>query len=124
MTKFREINLHSGTRILLGRDEKSNDELVRKFKGKKNTILHTVAPGSPFCVIEKQILNEDVYSAGVFCAKYSQNWRDYKKDIKVSVFTGKDVSKPKRLKLGTWKVKKSKTITIKKGDILKLEKLE
>ena len=50
--KFREFKLGKG-KIFLGRDAKNNDELVKKFKGKENVILHTVKPGSPFCVIEK-----------------------------------------------------------------------
>ena len=52
--KFREIILESGTKILLGKDEKSNEELMKKFKGKENLILHTSKPGSPFGVIEKE----------------------------------------------------------------------
>ena len=120
--KFREIILESGAKFLLGKDKESTDELVKKFKGKRNTILHTVYPGSPFCVIEKQVLSGDVYAAGVLCARYSQGWRDNKSDVKVSIFTGKDVSKPAGLKPGTWKVKKSKTITVKKEDILRFEK--
>ena len=120
--KFREIVLESGAKFLLGKDAESNDELMKKFHGKKNMIVHTVAPGSPFCVIEKQIFTGDVYAAGILCARYSQDWRDNKSDIKVSVFTGKDIKKEKSMKMGTWKVKKSKTITVKKRDILRLIK--
>ena len=39
--KFREIELESGEKITLGKDEKNNDELMKKFKGKENTIIHT-----------------------------------------------------------------------------------
>jgi predicted ribosome quality control (RQC) complex YloA/Tae2 family protein len=120
--KFREIALESGTKFLLGKDEKSNDELMKKFEGKNNIILHTIAPGSPFCVIEKIVFKGDVYAAGVLCARYSQKWRDNKEDVIVSVFTGKDIKKEKGMKTGTWKVKKSRTIIIKKEDILKIIK--
>ncbi len=122
MTKFRQIILVSGAQFLLGKDENSNDELMKKFKGKKNTIMHTAAPGSPFCVIEKKIFSGDVYAAAVACARYSQDWRDNKSDVLVSVFTGKDISKPRGFKPGTWEVKKSKIITVKKKDILRFEK--
>ena len=37
----------------MGKNADSNDELVNNFRGKENLILHTVKPGSPFCVIEK-----------------------------------------------------------------------
>ena len=121
-TKFREIILDSGTRLILGKDEESNDALMKKFRGKNNIILHTLAPGSPFCVIDKMVFEGDIYATGVICARYSQDWRDNKEDVKVSVFTGKDISKPKEVKTGTWKVKKAKSITIKKEDILKIEK--
>ncbi len=121
--KFREMILKSGTRILLGKNAENNDELVKKFKGKENTIIHTVAPGSPFCVIDK--LNpskEEISASGAICARFSQDWRDNKKNVRVNIFTGKDVNKERGMKVGTWKVKKSKTKTIKKKEIIKIKK--
>lgn len=121
--KIRKIILSSGTGVILGRDEDSNDYLMNDFKGKENTILHTVASGSPFGVIEKiKPTKSEIYEAGVYVAKYSQDWRDNKKDVKISVFTGEVISKDNGMKAGLWKVKKSKTIAIKKKDILKIEK--
>jgi predicted ribosome quality control (RQC) complex YloA/Tae2 family protein len=118
---FRKICLKSGANIILGKDEDSNDYLMEDFKGKSNVILHTVAPGSPFGVVDElKTSKEDIYEAGVFIARYSQDWRDNKENVKVSVFTGKDISKEKGMKPGLWKVKKSKTINIKKKDILKI----
>ncbi len=122
--KFREIKLENGTKILLGKDAESNDELVRQFKGKENIILHTVAPGSPFCVIDE--LNpskQTIHLSGAYCARFSQDWRDHKSDVKIHEFTGKDVKKPFfGKKTGTWKItKKPKVIKIKKEDIKKLE---
>jgi len=117
--KFREFNLKSGAKILLGKNAKNNDELVQKFKGKENIILHTVAPGSPFCVIDN--LNpskEDIKEAGIICASKSQDWRDNKRDVKMHIFSGKDVKKPLFAKPGTWRINgKAKTIIIKKEDI-------
>ena len=119
--KFREKVLTSGAKILLGKNAENNDELVRKFEGEKNIIIHTVAPGSPFCVIDNfKPSKEDIIEAGTYCARYSQDWRDNKKNINVSIFDGKNVSKEKGMKAGMWKVKKSKKITIKKKDIEKL----
>ena len=121
--KFREIKLESGTKILLGKDENGNDELMKKFKGKKNIILHTAKPGSPFCVIEDlNSSNNDIKTSGAVCASYSQDWRDNKKEVIVHVFTGRDISKRIWMKKGSWKVKNPKVIKIKKKDIEKIEK--
>lgn len=121
--KSREIILKSGIKIFLGRNAESNDELMKKFKGKKNIIIHTVASGSPFCIIEKLNPNlKEIKEAGTICASKSQDWRDNKSDVKINIFTGKDVNKTKGMKVGTWKVKNSKTKIIKKSEIEKCQK--
>ena len=122
MAKFREKILASGAHIILGRDKESNEELVKKFQGKSNKIFHTAARGSPFCVIDKSVSDEDVYATAVICARYSQDWRNNKKDVKVNVFTGKDVYKSEKMLIGAFGVKKSKSVVVKKSDILKLLK--
>jgi len=115
---YRKKVLKSGTEILLGRDEESNDELMREYKGRENIILHTVASGSPFGVILKDKPTKDeINECGTFVARYSQDWRNHKKDISVHVFTGKDTSKKFWMKKGSWKVKNANTLTIKKRDI-------
>jgi predicted ribosome quality control (RQC) complex YloA/Tae2 family protein len=119
--KFREINLESGTRLLLGKNADNNDELMNKFVGKKNIIMHTAAPGSPFCVIENLGKRKDKKKAAVICAKFSQDWRDHKQDVLINVFTGKNISKARRMKTGTWKVGKCKVIRVKKEDIKKFK---
>ena len=123
---FRKITLNSGTGIILGRDEDSNDYLMNDFKGKENIILHTAAPGSPFGVIEPKKektkpTKTEIYEAGVFVARYSQDWRDNKSDIRINIFTGKDVYKSEDMPIGTFGVKKSKLIKIKKEEIQELK---
>lgn len=123
--KFREFYLREDNKILLGKDEGSNDTLMKKFEGKENIILHTAAAGSPFGVIvslKDKAAKKDILLGGAIVASYSQDWRDNKGDVNVHVFTGKDVSKPKNYKPGSWKVKKFKIIKIKKDDIIKFEK--
>ena len=117
--KYREKTLKSGIKVFLGKNAENNDELVKEYKGKENIILHTVAPGSPFCVItSNKVSKKDIYEAGAICASKSQDWREHKSDIKVHEFTGKDVRKPLFFaKKGTWKVNKVKTLNIKKKDI-------
>ncbi|MFH1787336.1 MAG: NFACT RNA binding domain-containing protein [archaeon] len=123
MAKFREIKLKTGAKILLGKNAENNDELVKKFKGKLNVILHTVAPGSPFCVIDESNPSRETLSlSGAYCAKYSQDWRDNKSDVRIHQFTGKEVKKPFFTKKGTWKIiKNPKVIRIKKEDIKNLK---
>ena len=107
---------------MLGSTAENNDELMKKFKGEQNIIMHTVSPGSPFCVIDNLSPSEkDVNLSGVYCARYSQDWRDNKKDVKISIFTGKDINKERNMKTGMWKVKKTKTKTIKKKEIENLK---
>lgn len=121
--KFREFALKSETKIFLGKDENSNDDLMKEFKGKGNIILHTVAPGSPFCVIDKlNPTKDEIKEAGIICASKSQDWRDNKRDVKMHVFSGKDIKKPFFSKAGSWKIiGKAKVIKIKKKDIEKLK---
>lgn len=117
--KFREFISSSGNKIFLGKNAKNNDELIKKFYEKENIILHTVAPGSPFCVIENlNPTKKEIKEAAIACASKSQNWRDNRQDVKVSVFSGKEVKKEKGMKEGTWGVKKkSKMINVKKREI-------
>jgi|TARA_Y100000310_G_scaffold345223_1_gene462853 predicted ribosome quality control (RQC) complex YloA/Tae2 family protein len=122
--KFRErIIPELGTKLLLGKNEENNDELMKQFKGKENTIIHTAAPGSPFCVIEENLkpTKQIISASGSICVGYSQDWRDNKGDVMVDVFTGKDISKNIFMKKGTWKVKHAKKLKIKKEDILKFK---
>jgi predicted ribosome quality control (RQC) complex YloA/Tae2 family protein len=122
--KTREFTLHSGIKIFLGKDSKSNDELVKLYEKKSNIILHTAKPGSPFCVIEKlKPTKEEIKESAVICASKSQDWRDNKKNVIVHIFTGKDVYKEKNMKTGTWGLKKKpRIILIKKEEIKKLVK--
>jgi len=121
--KFREIDLTSEKKILLGKNAKQNEELVDQFKGKGNVILHTANPGSPFCIIwDLKSTIKDVKEAAIYCASYSQDWRDKKSDVKIHQFTGRDVYKRKGMKEGTFGVKKYKLIKVKKEDIKKCKR--
>lgn len=120
---FREILMSSDKKLLLGKDAQTNEELVKRFRGKENTILHTSKPGSPFCIIDDlSSTKEDIKEAAVVCAKYSQDWRDNKRSVVIHVFDGKNVFKRKGMAIGTFGVKKFKEIKVKKRDIIKFEK--
>ena len=117
--KPREIMLSTETRIFLGKNSEGNDELVKSYSGKENTILHTAKPGSPFCIIEKlKPTKEEINLSAVICASKSQDWRDNRRDVTVHIFTGKEVYKEKGMKSGTWGLKsKPKLIKVKKREI-------
>lgn len=117
--KPRKFVLGSGNSILLGKNSENNDELVKLYLGKENTILHTAKPGSPFCVINKlNPTKEEIKESAIICASKSQDWRDNKNDVIVHVFTGKDIYKEKIMKSGTWGLKsKPKLIKIKRKEI-------
>ncbi len=121
MVNFREYVTESGLRVLGGKSAETNDELVNRA-GSKDILLHTNAPGSPFVNVGKDPSKNDLKEASVFCAKYSQDWRDSKKDVVVNMFKRSDMNKDNIMKAGSWSVKKQEKIKVKKEDILKFEK--
>lgn len=120
MVKFRKFVTSSGLEVFGGRDSANNDELVFAAKP-TDCLIHTVLPGSPFVNVGGEATKEDVKEAGIFCAKYSQAWRDSKKDVSVNIFRRCDMVKDKRMKGGTWGVKGETRMRVRKGDILRLE---
>ena len=118
--KFREYILSSGLKVFGGRDAENNDELVRAANP-KDVLLHTAEPGSPFVNVGEKPSKADLKEAVVFCAKYSQDWRNSKKDVIVNKFMRSDMDKSPKMKVGSWSVKKQERIKVKKADILKFE---
>jgi predicted ribosome quality control (RQC) complex YloA/Tae2 family protein len=117
--KPHEIILSSGKKIFLGKNAETNDELVKEFEGKDNIIMHTVVPGSPFCIIEElKPTKKDIREVAIICASKSQDWRDNKGNVFIHQFTGKGVYKNKSMKRGTWGLKsKPKKIKVLKKEI-------
>jgi predicted ribosome quality control (RQC) complex YloA/Tae2 family protein len=124
MVNFREFITSSGKHVLAGKDAQSNERLVEQA-GTEETVLHTKAPGSPFANIKlkekEKTSKKDIRESAVFCARYSQDWRDNKRDVIVHYFKGKDIYKEKEMKLGTFGVKNTKEIKVKKEEIEKFE---
>ena len=116
--KFKEIITNSGKLVLAGKNAKNNEELISQI-GDDEIVLHTVASGSPFVNIKGKANRKDIKEAAIFCARYSQDWRNNKRDVKVERFKGKDIYKEKGMKLGTYGVRKFKLIKVKKKDIEK-----
>jgi predicted ribosome quality control (RQC) complex YloA/Tae2 family protein len=120
MVNFREFVTSSGLKVFGGRDAENNDKLVWEANT-KDILLHTNAPGSPFVNIGENPSKKDTKESAVFCAKYSQNWRNSKRNIIVNKFLRNDMTKNKKMKVGSWSVSKQENIKVKKSDILKLE---
>jgi predicted ribosome quality control (RQC) complex YloA/Tae2 family protein len=118
--KFRKFETSTGKTVLGGRNAENNEELIRQARSNE-IVLHTKSPGSPFCNIKGKAEKADIKEAAVFCARYSQDWRDNHRDVEVHVFSGKDIHKEKGMKLGTFGVKNFKIIKVRKGDIEELE---
>ena len=118
--KFREFETSSGKKVFGGKSAESNEELIAQIEPTE-VVLHTSKPGSPFVNIKGKATKKDISEAAVFCARYSQDWRDNKQDVVVHVFKGKDVYKDKKMKLGTFGVRKLDKIKIKKTDIKKFK---
>ena len=122
MVNFREFVTNGGLKVFAGRDAESNDRLV--FAAKSNDVmLHTSAPGSPFVNVGEGASKKDIKEAAVFCAKFSQDWRDSKRDVVVNVFLRKDMVKNGRMKAGSWSVLKQERLRVKAVDILRFEKM-
>ncbi len=122
---FRKFTTTSGKIVLAGKSAETNEELIKQA-GKEEYVLHTASPGSPFVNIKasfKEVSKTDIEEAAVFCVKYSQAWKKPKtkpKEIEVHVFKGKDIFKDKKMKIGTFGVKKFRKIIVERREIEKL----
>lgn len=114
--KFREGVTPRGILIVAGKNSKNNEELVAQVE-KEELVFHTSLPGSPFVNLKGEPKKEDTKYAAIFCARYSKDWRDNKKDVLIHSFKGKDIYKEKNMKEGTFGVKKFSKILVKKREI-------
>ena len=123
MENFRRFTTTSGKLVLAGKSAETNEELIEQIK-ENEIVLHTKNPGSPFTNIkadEKELSKKDIKESAIFCAKYSQDWRDNKQDVTVHCFKAKDIYKEKNMKKGTFGVRNFKEIKIKKSEIKNFE---
>ncbi|MBC8434948.1 DUF814 domain-containing protein [archaeon] len=120
MAKSREYLLSTGKVVYAGKDSANNDDLVEAAEP-KDVLLHTSAPGSPFCNLGENPTKEEIKEAAAFTASKSQVWRDSKKDVMMHIFKKKDVYKDKKMKSGTWAVKKFEEFKVRKLEIEKYE---
>ncbi len=113
---FRNFETSSGKIVFGGKSAENNEDLIKQVEPSE-IVLHTANPGSPFVNIKEKATKKDVKEAAIFCAKYSQDWRNKKQDVEVHIFRGEDVYKTKMMKLGTFGVRKFDSMKIKKQEI-------
>ena len=119
---FRKICLSSGKDVICGKNAEQNELVVEQAEDEES-VLHTKAPGSPFCNIKGKATTSDIKETAVICAAFSKAWKQSKSDVEVHVFKGRNIFKGAAMKTGTFGVKNVKSIIAKKGDIIKfLEK--
>ena len=116
---FRKFTTSEGRHVIAGKSAEQNEQIVQQSRPDE-FVLHTKAPGSPFCNIKEDASKQDIKETAVFCALYSRDWKENKKDVEVHIFRGKDIYKEKGMKTGTFEVKKHKSLTVKKEEIKKL----
>jgi len=111
--KYRWFFTSSGLLVIGGKSAEQNEEIVRLARP-RDVMLHTSAPGSPFCIIFDEIEEneKDIKEAAIFCAALSKDWKLKKKQIPVDVFAKNQVYKTKGMARGTFGVK-GKTEKIK-----------
>lgn len=113
------INFTSSGKILLaGKNNLTNEKLIKNYLNKNEVVFHTSKPGSSFVVIKShKPSKQDIKEAGIFCAKYSQDWKRNKSNVLIHYFKSQDISKKQEMKTGTFGVKNFKEILIKKKDV-------
>ena len=118
---FRKFCTASGKDIVCGKNAEQN-ELVVAQANSEEFVLHTKAPGSPFCNIKGKASKEDVKETAIICAAFSKDWKNNKSNVEVHIFKGKNIFKDATMKEGTFGVKRAKSIIIKKEKILEFLK--
>ena len=95
-TKFRHFYTSSGKLVEYGKSAEQNEKLVSvllKEKEGHEIVLHTRAPGSPFCIIRGKPNAKDLEEAATVCASFSQQWKKGKKKAEVHIFRADQVVK-------------------------------
>lgn len=99
---YRWFFTSSGKLVIGGKNAEQNEEIMSSIKN-ADVIMHTSSPGSPFCIVRNPN-KQDLEEVAVFTACFSQQWKTGKKTADVDMFLGKQVSKTKDMKTGTFGV--------------------
>ncbi len=107
--KYKWFYTRSGKLVVCGKSAEQNDFLLNELKSTKkdHIVMHTHAPGSPFCAIIAPITavsKRDVEECAIFTGCFSRAWKNGAKNIDVDIFKLSQLLKNKIMKTGTWQV--------------------
>ncbi|MDP1729267.1 MAG: NFACT RNA binding domain-containing protein [archaeon] len=100
--KYRWFFTSSEKIVIGGKNAEQNEQIMESVE-KDDVILHTSAPGSPFCII-KNPNKKDIEEVAIFTACFSHEWKKHKNKSEVHIFRGEQVTKNKGMKTGTFGV--------------------
>ncbi len=108
--QYKWFYTKSGKLVVGGKSAESNDSLLRELKSTKKDyiVMHTKAPGSPFCVIlapVKEVNSSDIKECAVFTGCFSRAWKEKQKNTSVDMFHLSQLNKTSGMKAGSWSVK-------------------
>lgn len=117
MPSFRTHTTAQGTVLLAGKDEASNEALVKQVLPNEE-VFHTARAGSPFVVLKGIPKKGDRKEAALFCAAFSRAYKKYNEDpVEVHRFKGRNIYKERHMKIGTFGIKKFKIINCKRKEV-------
>ncbi len=76
--KFRYTRTSLGLLVVIGRDATSNEILLKKHLEDDDLVIHSMYPGSPFCLIKgglSKAKDSDIIEAGQFTLSFSKAWK-------------------------------------------------
>jgi len=76
--KFRWFKSSDGLLVIGGRDAKQNEEIIKKYLGKNDLLIHADIEGAPHVVIkanERNITETTIKEAAQFAVSYSRAWK-------------------------------------------------
>ena len=93
--KFRWFFTSNNFLVIGGRDETTNDILIKKYLEENDVVFHTELAGSPFVIIKdgKKAELLDLNEAAQFCACFSKAWKSGLATTEVYHVNSEQVSK-------------------------------
>jgi predicted ribosome quality control (RQC) complex YloA/Tae2 family protein len=110
--KFRWFTSSEDMLVVCGRDATTNDILLKKHTSDDDIIVHTVQPGSPFCVVPKHAGQKTLHEAATFTVTFSKAWKQGLSTTDVFYVTRNQVSKHAEsgeyIQKGAWMIRGKK----------------
>lgn len=126
--KYKWFYTKSEKLVVGGKNAESNDSLLNELNSTKKDyiLMHTKAPGSPFCAIISpidEVTLSDIQECAVFTGCFSKAWKMGLKKTVVDMFHLSQVKKNSEMKSGSWAVAgKIQTHTVELELVLIMQK--